>query len=70
VKPNRLLKNSREGRCEERFSRRGNLEVIDFVETEFASLRSHREQKDFSNDLLNDISENSSNLLPFLICYI
>jgi hypothetical protein len=31
------------GHCEERFSRRGNLEVIDFVETEIAEfIPSHK----------------------------
>jgi hypothetical protein len=34
--------------CEERFLRRGNLVVIDFVETEITSLRSQRRQKTFS----------------------
>jgi hypothetical protein len=38
--------------CEERFSRRGNLKVIDFFKTEIASLRSQRRQKDFISDLL------------------
>jgi hypothetical protein len=33
--------------CEERFLRRGNLEVIDFFKTEIASLRSQRRLKDF-----------------------
>jgi len=40
--------------CEERFSRRGNLEVIAFFKTEIASLRSQRRQKDFFSDLLEE----------------
>jgi len=38
--------------CEERCSRRGNLEVIDCVRAEIASLRSQRQQKDFFSSLL------------------
>src|SRR3972149_6145787 len=38
--------------CEERFSRRGNLEVIGFFKTEISSLCSQRRQKDFFSDLL------------------
>jgi hypothetical protein len=38
--------------CEERFSRRGNLEVLDILNYEFASLRSQRQQKDFYRGLL------------------
>jgi hypothetical protein len=48
----------------ERFSRRGNLEVIDFVKTEIASLRSQRQRKDFFSDLLGffDSSASLSNM--------
>jgi hypothetical protein len=42
--------------CEERFSRRGNLEVIDFDRTEIASLRSQRRLKDFFSGLLDGIT--------------
>jgi len=39
--------------CEERFSRRGSLEVvIDYQRTEIASLCSQKRQKDFFRDLL------------------
>jgi hypothetical protein len=38
--------------CEERFLRRGNLEVLDILDYEFASLRSQRQQKDFFSGLL------------------
>ncbi len=38
--------------CEERFLRRGNLEVIDILRTEIASLRSQRRLKDFFSILL------------------
>jgi len=37
--------------CEERFSRRGNLELIDLIESEIASLRSQRQPEDFFNSL-------------------
>jgi hypothetical protein len=39
--------------CEERFLRRGNLEVLDILDYEFASLRSQRQQKDFFSGLLD-----------------
>jgi hypothetical protein len=39
--------------CEERFLRRGNLEVIDILGTEIASLRSQRRPKDFFSSLLD-----------------
>jgi len=32
--------------------RRGNLEVLDILDDEFASLRSQRQQKDFFSGLL------------------
>ncbi len=38
--------------CEERFLRRGNLEVIDILRTEIASLRSQRRLKHFFSKLL------------------
>jgi 23S rRNA (cytidine1920-2'-O)/16S rRNA (cytidine1409-2'-O)-methyltransferase len=38
--------------CEERFLRRGNLEVLDILDYEFASLRSQRQQKDLFSGLL------------------
>jgi len=38
--------------CEERFSRRGNLKLIDFIHYEIASLRSQRPGKDHFNNLL------------------
>jgi hypothetical protein len=39
--------------CEERFLRRGNLEVLDILDYEFASLRSQSQQKKtFSSGLL------------------
>jgi len=37
--------------CEERFLRRGNLELIDFFNYEIASLRSQRRLKYFFNSL-------------------
>jgi len=38
--------------CEERFLRRGNLELIELFNCEIASLRSQRQPKDFFNNLL------------------
>lgn len=38
--------------CEERFSRRGNLELIDLCNCEIASLRSQRRLKYFFNNML------------------
>jgi hypothetical protein len=38
--------------CEERFLRRGNLEVTDLFKTEIASLRSQGRLKDFFGNLL------------------
>jgi len=39
--------------CEERFLRRSNLKLIDYMKSKIASLRSQRRQKDFFNSLLN-----------------
>jgi hypothetical protein len=39
--------------CEEHFMRRGNLELVDLLNYEIASLRSQRRLKDFFNNLLN-----------------
>jgi len=40
------------GHCEERFLRRGNLEALNNLNYEFASLRSQRQQKYFFSGLL------------------
>jgi hypothetical protein len=53
--------------CEERFSRRGNLEVIDFFKTEIASLRSQRRQKDFFSELLVVLHKTTSSILETMV---
>jgi len=53
--------------CEERFLRRGNLEVIDFCKTEIASLRSQRRQKYFFNSLLKLLCTGSVTEIGFIV---